>query len=139
MEFSLRKSQLQQDNQRKGKYKQRRHGSQQLNIRTRNNKIEVVNRRPANNSTTDKKLHSQVSEISNSYGSVIFSNFNLHLGSWEGPLFSRTGRTLYNGLSKSVSRHHVSKHARCDNILHHLFHKRYVNQKSKYRSGVQQQ
>ena len=71
-----------------------------LQLKTRPKKIifGLIYRPPAHNNNSDRKLFYQIIEVSNSFESVIFGDFNFSVTSWGYSLKSHMGHDLYNNL-----------------------------------------
>ena len=94
-----------------------------LQFKTRSKKIIIglIYRLPAHNNNIDRKLFDQIIEVSNSFESVIFGDFNLPVTSWENSLKSHVSHDLYNNLLESGLSQHVSKLMRDNNMLDFVF------------------
>ena len=93
----------------------------QLKVRSRKLIVGLVYRPPAQNTVNDAKLLDRITEISNTYDSIIIGDFNLPVTIWGNPLTSHTGHELYNNLLLSSLKQHVSEPTRGNNILDLLF------------------
>ena len=94
-----------------------------LQLKTHSKKIIIgrIYRPPAHNINSDMKLFHQIMEVSNSFESVIFGDFNLPVTSWGNSLKSHMGHDLYDNLLESGLSQHVNKPTRGDNILDLIF------------------
>ena len=70
-----------------------------------------------------KKLFDQIIEISNSFESVIFEDFNFPVTSWRYYFKSHMGHDLYTNLLESSLSQHVNKPTRGDHTLDFVFSK----------------
>lgn len=79
--------------------------------------IGLIYRPPGLNSTTDKTLFEEIAEISSTFDSIIFGDFNLPVTVWGDPITAHSGRELYTDLLESALNQHVNEPTRGDNIL----------------------
>uniref|UniRef100_A0A0P4VPM3 Reverse transcriptase domain-containing protein n=1 Tax=Scylla olivacea TaxID=85551 RepID=A0A0P4VPM3_SCYOL len=88
-----------------------------LRVRSKKTAIGLIYRPPVHNVSSDKNLQDQITEISNTFDTVICGDFNLPVNSWGNPLNSHSGHDLYNNLLECSLKQHVQGPTRGDNIL----------------------
>ena len=90
-----------------------------LQLKTLSKKIIIglIYKPTAHSINSDRNLYDQIIEVSNSFGSIIFGDFNLPVTSRKNSLKSLMGHDLYNNLLERALSQHVNKPTRSDNIL----------------------